>query len=643
MEKLETIIKYRYFVAIIIFSFLVVGKFHGSSIAFWDYIVTEKINSNENTLIVGEARGIRSDEWKIMIPMYLSQTMKKFPLINPNIRSNGQNMLFSTCSPVKSICMIAKPSVWGFILLGKEYGLSWYWYSRLLLLILLSFEMCMLLTDKNIFISLLGALWISYSPYMQWWLHGYTIEYLISAQLIIVSIWHYITTTNRTVKLFLAIFFVIGASGFIFHLYPAMQVPIGYMVLIFIIFIIYCDRSKIKLGKYDYILFSSSVVAVSILVFIFISSTYDAIKIMVSTSYPGQRVIRGGGFDFNYLQLYLSNWFLPFKNWSYSHKDYMFWNSCEASTIPNFLPAIMIGFFWIRNSLNYKKYLFYALFIYLLFLMTLLLFSYPEWFEKYSLFSYQKRLYNVVHIISFYLSLWVLSVTVKSNPLKWRESIIITLFVSLIYYHSIKHSLMFSYMGVINSVISILFFFALNLFFLKGMKKPFAIFMAIYIIISGYWVNPLSRGVGSIYNKVAAEKILAVEKKHPGKKWAALNTWDHGDYLVALGVKTLNSVHFYPDLELWQKLDPFNYYYDIYNRFAHVVVSLTNEKTHFILNTAESFTVFININDLLNTDVEYLLSLGKLKGYNNIIKQIDQIEKDNLYIYKLERSHQNYS
>jgi hypothetical protein len=113
MEKIETIIKYRYFVAIIIFSFLVIGKFHGSSIAIWDYIVTEKINSNENTLIAGKARGIRSDEWKIMIPMYLSQTMEKFPLINPNIRSNGQNMLFSACSPVKSLCMIGKPSVWG--------------------------------------------------------------------------------------------------------------------------------------------------------------------------------------------------------------------------------------------------------------------------------------------------------------------------------------------------------------------------------------------------------------------------------------------------------------------------------------------------------------------------------------------------
>ena len=642
MEKIQTIIKYRYLLAIIIFFFLVIGKFHGSSIVIWDYIITEKINNAKNTLIVGKARGIRSDEWKIMIPMYLSQTMEKFPLINPNIRSNGQNMLFSTCSPVNSLCMIGKPSVWGFILLGKEYGLSWFWYSRLLLLILLSFEMCMLLTDKNIFISLLGALWISYSPFIQWWFHGYTIEYLIYAQLIIVSIWHYINTTSRKVKLFLAIFLIIGVSGFIFHLYPAMQVPIGYMILIFIFFILYYDRSKIKLSKYDYILFSSSFAAVSILIYLFISNTYDAIKIMMNTSYPGNRVIKGGGFDFNYLQLYLSNWLLPFKSWSYSYKDYIFSNSCEASTIPNFLPAIMIGFFWIRKSINYKKYLFYALFIYLLFLMTLLLFSYPEWFTKYSLFSYQNRIYNVVHIISFYLSIWVLSITVKDNPLKWNIIIVITIFVSLIYYYSIKHSLMLPYMGVINSAISILFFSALTLFLLKGMKKPFATLMLIYIIISGFWVNPLSRGVDSIYNKVAAEKILAIEKKHPDKKWAALNTWFHGDYLVALGVKTLNSVHFYPDLELWRKLDPGKKYDDIYNRFAHIILVLTDEQTRFILNQSDAFTVLININDLLNSDVEYLLSSGELKGYNNTIKEIDQIEKDNLYIYKLERSHQNY-
>lgn len=637
MKKIEVIIKYRYFVALIIFSFLVIGKFHGSSIVIWDYIITEKINNAKNTLIVGKARGIRSDEWLLMTPMYLSQTMEKFPLINPNIRSNGQNMLFSGYSPVLNLCMIGNPSVWGFILLGKEYGLSWFWYSRLLLLILLSFEMCMLLTNKNVFISLLGALWISYSPFIQWWFNSHITEYLIWSQMIIVSIWHYINTTSRKVKLFLAIFLIIGVSGFIFHLYPAMQVPIGYMVLIFIFFIVYYDRSKIKLSKYDYILFSSSFVAISILIYLFISNTYDAIKIMMNTSYPGNRVIKGGGFDFNYLQLYLSNWLLPFKSWSYSYKDYIFSNSCEASTIPNFLPAIMIGFFWIRKSINYKKYLFYALFIYLLFLMTLLLFSYPEWFTKYSLFSYQNRIYNVVHIISFYLSIWVLSITVKDNPLKWNIIIVITIFVSFIYYYSIKHSLMLPYMGVINSAISILFFSALTLFLLKGMKKPFATLMLIYIIISGFWVNPLSRGVDSIYNKVAAEKILAIEKKHPEQKWVALNTWYHGDYLVALGVKTLNSIHFYPDLELWRKLDPAKNYYDIYNRFAHVIVSLTNDETHFILNTFDTFTVYVNINDLLKTDVDYLLSSGGIDGFGNVIKEIDRIEKDNLYIYKLER------
>ena len=218
MKKIEVIIKYRYFVALIIFSFLVIGKFHGSSIAIWDYIITEKINNAKNTLIAGQERGIRSDEWLLMTPMYLSQTMEKFPLINPNIRSNGQNMLFSAYSPVLNLCMIGKPSVWGFILLGKEYGLSWFWYSRLLLLILLSFELCMLLTNKDVFISLLGALWISYSPFIQWWYSSHITEYLISSQMIIVSIWHYINTTSRKFKLCLVFFFTIGFFLFTFVL-----------------------------------------------------------------------------------------------------------------------------------------------------------------------------------------------------------------------------------------------------------------------------------------------------------------------------------------------------------------------------------------------------------------------------------------
>lgn len=73
-------------------------------------------------------------------------------------------MLISYYAPVFDITLIGKPFNWGFVLLGKEHGLSWYWYSKLFLFFLLSFEISMFLTNKDSFISILGAFWITYSP-----------------------------------------------------------------------------------------------------------------------------------------------------------------------------------------------------------------------------------------------------------------------------------------------------------------------------------------------------------------------------------------------------------------------------------------------------------------------------------------------
>lgn len=118
----NSIISRRYLIAVLLFTALVVGKFHGSSIAEWDYILSEKIDKGENTLIVGKTRFMRSDEWMVQTPMYLAQVESRqfFPVVNPAIRSDGQNMLVSYYAPVFDITLIGKPFNWGFILFAEN-------------------------------------------------------------------------------------------------------------------------------------------------------------------------------------------------------------------------------------------------------------------------------------------------------------------------------------------------------------------------------------------------------------------------------------------------------------------------------------------------------------------------------------------
>lgn len=630
-------VKYRYIIAFILFAFLVVAKLHGSSIAYWDLIIKEKVNENEKTLLLGKVRGIRSDEWLIQTPMFFLQTETAdfFPLINKNIRSDGQNMVISAYAPVFDLTILGKPFNWGFILFGKEYGLSWYWYSKTILLFLLSYELSMLLTNKNTLISIVGAFWITYSPAVQWWFN-FVPDLLIFSQAIIVATWYYVNSDEKKLKLFLIGVLTSSIIGYSLTFYPPIQVPLGYLTIIFLLFIIYSNRSKINLMKYDYVLFGLMFIVIGLTFYSFFYKSLEAIKLLSKTVYPGVRFSNGGNFDVNYLQLYLIDWLVPYKEINFIYReDSFFLNQSEVSIFLNFLPAIIFVFFKVYNMDNEKKYFIAAIIGYLLFQISWLFVHYPDWFAKYTLFSYvtERRLQLTVSLTSLYLSIWVFSLIIKHKPMKWFESLFISLFILIIYSYSIKNTPMSDYLSPFTGL-TLLLFFLLNFSFMQGIKPLFISLLTIFVCVGGLTVNPVSRGVGSIYNKTVSQKILEIKKKSPEQKWMAVNTHYLGNLLVALGVKTFNSMHYYPDLKMWKLLDTENRYEQIYNRNANVEVQFTEEKTHFKLPYPNNFILYLNKVDLKKTGVKYLLSNGPIKD-NLFLKEIDRVYKDNIYIYEV--------
>ena len=80
---------------------------------------------------------------------YLSQAEEDFPLVNEDYSLNGQNMIIAYNSPVKDITVIGKPFNWGFFFLGRDRGLSFYWAMKLVVMVLLGFEVLMILTKRK--------------------------------------------------------------------------------------------------------------------------------------------------------------------------------------------------------------------------------------------------------------------------------------------------------------------------------------------------------------------------------------------------------------------------------------------------------------------------------------------------------------
>uniref|UniRef100_UPI0032D56FC8 DUF7657 domain-containing protein n=1 Tax=Paenibacillus sp. Marseille-Q4541 TaxID=2831522 RepID=UPI0032D56FC8 len=256
--RIDKLVKYRYIIGLTIFIVFMLLKLNGSSIGMWNQILGEPKSENR---IFGVERSIRSDEWLVQTPYFLSQTFSNEPLKYENdlIRSDGQNMVLAN-APTMTLETLGKPFYWGFLLFGKDYGLSWFYFSKLIILILLSFEICMILTNRNKQISVLGAFWIGFSAPIQWWFTtgAGVVELIIYSQGIIVSIYYLLKQGKLKYRIMLSLGTLLSTIGFIFTLYPALQVPLGFLVISFVLGIfIQHGFKQVKISKTEWLIYSS--------------------------------------------------------------------------------------------------------------------------------------------------------------------------------------------------------------------------------------------------------------------------------------------------------------------------------------------------------------------------------------------------
>ncbi|MFT8314235.1 MAG: hypothetical protein ABF633_08235 [Clostridium sp.] len=635
--SMNKILKYRYFIGLIIFIILVLFKIHGSSIGIWENYVTTKVDTKNTTNLLGKSRGIRSDEWEVQTPYYLSQAMnnKFYPVVNDNITTSGQNMIVSYNAPVMDVSILAKPLNWGFLLLGKEYGLSWYWCMKIILLFLLSFEISMILTKQDRMISLLGAFWIVLSPAVQWWFMQHVGDLVFYMEAIVVTFYYIFKYFNVIkMKILFCILFSLSCIGFALVLYPALQVPMAYLCLVFMILIIMDYRDKIKFKSIDIIIFIFTIVFILSMLIHVVLISKGAIMAILNTSYPGKRISNGGDLTYYYINVFLTNIFLPYK-------DINFLNNCEISSFYNFLPAsVLMLFFIFRKNVENIKYGI-ALILCSIIEIFYMLFKIPIPIAKITFLSYVpgNRMMIVYGITSVFISIWMLATISKNRCINRKYSFLISIIITATYVLSVIYSPMKSYLNPIFYILLFILFFMLNYLFSNGLKKYFCILMLIVILISGITVNPIARGEGAIYNNYLSYRIQNIRSSEPNGVWISAENDVMGAFLYANGVKTLNGIDFYPDFEKWNKIDPDEKYKDIYNRYEHITFKLYKGETSFKLLAPDNIEVMINNGDLKKLNINYILTKENLSiydGYDNIyFREMYGRDRDGFYIFKV--------
>ena len=542
---IDFVVKHRYKIATIVFIVLVACRVNFSSIGVWDLYIKEGVNST----ILGKERPIRSDEWLVTTPFNLSQSSNGFHLVNENL-DLGNNDMNIFHAPVIDLSIFVRIFSWGYFLFGNDIGLSWTWVLKLIVMLMIFFEMGMMLTKKDKLLSLTLSIWITFSPAIMWW----SIMDLIAFAMAIVVLFHeYVSNKDLSIKkkLLIAYGMIVFLCQFAYSLYPAWQVPLAYLILCFIIvdYIKYRKNLKTK----DYFIMGVTLLITILLLAYFVITSWNGIQAIMNTKYPGGREITGGMYDFKKMLNYLTNFFTPYTN------DYE--NPCEiaAFIFPGISLIIVLTINIVKtiknkNIINVLKdrnnWYIYSLMTILIIFLLWMGFSWPPLLRKVTGFymSQTKRTALIFGFGGILLTTLLAERIFTSNRklISNKVAIVISTIITILICFLAKKTEYAETFTTFKFSVLITILFFINYTFLSANKKAFCYVMIIMSILVGGYVNPITIGTAPLTKTQIAQSAVRIAKEDPDGIWMGLSNVN-SQYLIANGIKVLNGINQYPN------------------------------------------------------------------------------------------------
>ena len=633
----DFIINYRFIISLIIFIICVLFRIHGSSIGLYNSYFPNN-NYQDTSVIFGRSRTIRSDEWAILTPYYFSQESNDYNVVSNLMSFDGQNMIIGFNAPVKDITVLGKPLVWGFMLFGNEYGLSWYWCMKTILIILASFEVLFILTKKNKLLSVLGAIMITYGPSTQWWFCPHMPDVILWIMVLFSFVYHFLSSDKTWVKNTLTVLIPFVFMQFCVALFPSFQIGLGLFFGALLIALLFRDKIRLFENKKQVIRIIIVVISSLLLTGYFIVTCKDALKIESNTVYPGQRVSMGAENTFKDLFTDLSTPFL-----TYTDDRVPYYNACEISTYIHFgifmlmiMPLLIIEL----KKKKDKDYIVGIVFMSIIGLYSFyMIFGFPLWLAKLTLFSYINRMKMILGLIMVIFTVWGINTIINIDYKMDHKYYILAVVSYCLLLFSFINVELTDYLPAYLYYIEILVYaFILILILYKRIDYAFSIIVA-FVLFSSIAINPIVVGIDSVNNQPSVSKINEIVKNDKDSYWLG-NSYDlaYSSFLLLHGAKTVNAINFYPDFIKWKLIDPTGKDYDKYNRYGFILskISRNGITTIDFGNTPDTIILNISLDDLYKWKVKYVYSKEDISDINYNGYHLNEIYSDlDMKIYML--------
>ena len=606
----------------------VVFEIHGSSIN----IYADNFNYPElNGEIFGRHRVIRSDEYNVFTPFAFSQYFTNFSMISDIVRAAPTNMFIVYGQAVWHPAIIFRPAQIGYLFLDQGSGLAFFWMSRLIALLFLSFKFAekILNTDKKL--SLIYAIMVTFSPLAQWWWSVNSIAEILAAGQGIVICWKiYLEQENKSSRFLSAILFLWCAGIFIFGIYPAWQISFGYVFLFLLIGVSIENSNSLKVLRCDKIFWLLGFLIMLAPIFHALYISQDMIQAQMATEYPGQRLNLGGDWSLLWSLAYSVSALLPLVEVVEPIKVYSInalTNNCELSSFFCMTPLGLILFF----KFGRRDFLMRALVAIIILLLIWSTFFIPEFVAKFTLMSKTTQ-WRVRAAIDFAQMILMFRGLALANISELKIFRIVTAAVISAMSILAISQLLPQWLDFTKAAI-IFLFLASSIMLITNPTKIRTAILIVMMLMIGATVNPVARGVDCIFGIPIGQKISDIARQDKSA-WIAVQAPEN--FPIMFGAPTINCCNIYPNLERWKKLDA-GENFKIYNRYANIQMTLQNAPTEFILTAIDCMKINLNVEDLPKLEVKYIFSCnGELENFSTAAVKVKKICADrNAYIYEI--------
>lgn len=488
--------------------------------------------------------------------------------------------------------------------------------------------MFLIISSKKRLLSICGACMVVLSSHYLWWAFPSQILYAPAA---LVCAYYFFNSASWKRKILFAYGTACATTLFVIGLYPAWQVPVGYLSLVIFIWIVHESWNKIKkMTIKDWGIFAAALVLCLVMIADNLMAQKEYIASITQTVYPGGR-IEYGGYSFPKLFNYIGAVLFPYVPYGNPSESGMY-----LSLFP--LPLIIAGYVWVKEKK--KDWLVTGLLLVSVFLGIYTTIGFPHIVAKLTMMTntISKRCVDILGYAQVILFVVALSRYEGAARLERKYAFVIAGIASCLAVY-IADGYMPDYMSTWYLLVSILVLFFIYASCLGRVEKRVYQYglMAIILIaiINGAYVRPIVKGMDAIYSKPMAQKIEKIAAKDKRAKWIAYNNLVLPALTVACGAPTINNVNTYPNMDLWRKLDETGQYDYVYNRYAHVVVSFVEGATSMELIQEDAMRLNLAYQDLKKTEVEYIASTESLNVDNEYVFFENIYDESGGYIYKV--------